>query len=40
LVGSSYIEINAESLPLPKDAAQIQENFMLFDEKGLGVNFR
>ncbi len=39
LVNSDYIELNTESLPLPEDVAQIQENFLLFDEKGLEINF-
>ena len=40
LSGSRMIEINAESLPLPNSLEQLQNNYLLFEDKGLGVSFR
>ncbi len=40
LASSNAIEINAESLPLPRTLEQIQENFILFENKGLNVVFK
>ena len=40
LSGSSTIEINAESLDIPKSLEQLQDNYMLFEDKGLEVFFR
>ncbi|MBU2052818.1 MAG: hypothetical protein ABIJ14_03600 [Nanoarchaeota archaeon] len=40
LSGSSVIEINSESLDTPKSLEQLQDNYMLFEDKGLEINFR
>ena len=40
LKNSSYIEINAESLGSPKTIEQLQDNYFLFEGKGLGVEFK
>lgn len=40
LESSGKIEINAESLPLPRTIEQLQENYMLFESKGLDIYFR
>ena len=40
LENTDIIEINAESLPLPKSIEQLQNNYMLFEEKGLDIYFR
>ena len=40
LQNSNKIEINAGSLPRPASLDQLQENYMLFETKGLGVFFR
>ena len=34
------IEINARSLPLPNSLEQLQDNYALFEDKDLDVNFR
>ncbi len=39
LEGSNIIEINAESLPVPKTIEQLQDNYLLFETKELNVNF-
>ena len=33
------LEINAESLPSPETIEQLQDNYLLFEENGLGVEF-
>jgi len=38
LISSNAIEINAQSLPLPETTEQLQDNYLLFDEKGLDIN--
>jgi len=40
LIGSNVIEINAQSLPLPKSLEQLQDNYMLFEDKGLDISFK
>ena len=40
LSNSKIIEINAESLPLPKTIEQLQDNYLLFENKGLDVKFK
>jgi len=40
LAGSRVIEINAESLPTPKSIDELQNNYILFEDLGLGVQFR
>jgi hypothetical protein len=40
LTGSNTVEINAESLTTPKTIEQLQNNYILFDDKGLEVSFR
>ncbi len=37
---SSVIEIEARSLPVPKTIQQVQDNYLLFEDKSLGVSFR
>ena len=37
LASSNIIEINAESLPLPDSLEQLQDNYMLFEDKGLDI---
>ena len=39
LQNSGIIEINAESLPEPTSLEKLQENYMLFETKGLGIYF-
>ena len=39
LQNSDTIEINAESLPKPTSLEQLQENYMLFETKGLDIFF-
>lgn len=39
LINSDKIEINAESLLPPTNIEQLQQNYLLFDEKGLDINF-
>jgi hypothetical protein len=36
----SVIEINAEGLPKPETLEQLQDNYLLFENKELGINFR
>ena len=36
---SNTIEINAEKLPTPVSLEQLQNNYALFESKGLGINF-
>jgi len=40
LKDSTFIEINAGSLELPESIEQLQENYMLFETKGLDITFR
>ena len=40
LDGSNIIEINAESLPLPRTIEQLQNNYILFEDKNLDVRFK
>ena len=37
---SSVIEINAESLPVPDTIEKLNANYLLFEAKGLEINFR
>ncbi|MCF7910264.1 hypothetical protein K9L16_01170 [Candidatus Pacearchaeota archaeon] len=37
---SNILEINADKLPRPNSLEQLQENYILFEEKGLGVEFK
>jgi len=39
LQNANKIEINAESLPEPTSLEKLQENYMLFETKGLGIYF-
>ncbi|MFH1311488.1 MAG: hypothetical protein ABIH65_03730 [Nanoarchaeota archaeon] len=39
LTGSSSLEINAESLPVPDTLEKLQNNYLLFEEKELIINF-
>ncbi|MBR9701369.1 hypothetical protein GOV13_00425 [Candidatus Pacearchaeota archaeon] len=40
LAGSSVIEINAESLPTPVSLENLQDNYFIFETKGLEISFR
>ncbi len=40
LENAEVIEINAQSLPTPKSLEQLQENYILFENKGLDIYFR
>jgi len=40
LANSNSIQINAESLPTPTTLEQVQNNFVLFEDKGLEIGFR
>ena len=40
LIKGSTLEINARSLPLPKTIEQVQDNYQLFEENELGVEFK
>ncbi len=40
LESSGVIEINAGSLSLPKSIAELQDNYLLFEEKGLEIYFK
>ncbi len=40
LRSANSIELNVESLPNPESIQQIQENYILFEEKGVDINFR
>jgi len=40
LSDSNSIEINSQSLPVPKTIEQLQNNYILFDEKNLQINFK
>ena len=39
LARGSVLEIHAESLPLPETIEQIQDNYLLFEDKNLEVGF-
>ncbi len=38
LIGSSLIEINAQSLPIPETIEQLQNNYLSFENKDLDIN--
>lgn len=40
LEGSNSIEINAYRLPKPTSVEQLQTNYVLFEDKGLGISFK
>ena len=40
LQSSNVIEISAGSLPLPKSIEDLQDNYLLFEDKDLGVSFK
>ena len=40
LENSNTIEINANSLPTPTTISQLQDNYILFEDKGLGISFK
>jgi len=40
LKGKKIIEINAESLDLPKSVEDLQDNYLLFEDKGLEISFK
>jgi len=40
LKNSNVIEINAQSLPLPKSLDELQDNYELFESKGLDILFK
>jgi len=40
LKNSEIVEINAESLPLPNSLEQLQDNYLLFEDKGLDIKFK
>ncbi len=40
LENANVVEINAESLPEPSSLEQLQENYILFEHKGLEVEFK
>ena len=40
LQGRNIIEINARSLPLPESIEDLQDNYMLFEEKDLDIYFK
>ena len=40
LEATTTIDINAESLPVPTNAEELQKNFLIFEEKGLDITFR
>jgi len=40
LKNSNVIEINAESLPLPNSIEQLQNNYLLFEDKDLDIYFK
>ena len=40
LINSGYLEINVESLESPKTIEQLQDNYFLFESKGLDVGFK
>ena len=40
LTGSGSLEIGADGLPVPDTIEKLQNNYLLFDTKGLKINFR
>ena len=38
--GKSIVEINADKLPTPKTIDDLQNNYLIFEGKGLGVMFK
>ena len=40
LAGSNIIEINSQKLPTPTSIEQLQNNYILFDERNLNVDFK
>jgi len=40
LSDSNTIEINSQSLPTPTSVDKLQNNYILFDERGLNINFK
>ena len=40
LVNSNIIEINSQSIGLPETLEQLQENYLLFEDKGLDINLK
>ncbi len=40
LKNSNFIEINVQSLPVPETFEQLQDNYILFEDKGLDIIFR
>ena len=40
LKSSNLIEINAQSLPVPDSLAQLQDNYLSFEDKGLDILFK
>ena len=37
---STIVDINAESLPVPRTIEQLQESFIIFEDKGLDITFK
>jgi len=40
LEGASFIEIDSSALPVPRTLEELQNNYLLFEGKGLGVGFK
>ena len=40
LKNSNILEINADGLPLPNSIEQLQQNYILLEDRGLKINFR
>jgi hypothetical protein len=40
LVDSNIIEINTRGLPIPKSVEELQNNYILFEEKDLDIIFK
>jgi hypothetical protein len=40
LSGASIIEINSESLPIPKSIEDLQNNYLLFEDRGLNIELK
>ena len=40
LIDSKMLEISAEGLPIPKSVEELSSNYILFEEKNLGINFK
>jgi hypothetical protein len=39
LASSNILEISSQSLPIPKSTEELQDNYFLFEEKSLIINF-